>query len=288
MISTMALDVEATSGGAVTVAPTAAGGVEVTLPVRVEVARKEGASDAQNPKYLNVELFALPSTVKALDTVLGRTLVTTAFNQLAGARWTTTLNPVLALSHADVHALERVRAGRAAELELNLQLWIGGSHPAGAHTFKMTHRIAASDWADRLGEIGLFRAVHVTLPLSARTPVTTNALLQNELERAERQYRDADYSGCVATIRDVWDPIIKELNSVGSWDAIIDGGLPTEIANAVKTYAKDLRTLVNKGHHRGVTAPSGTALYQFTAQDAEFVMEAALAFLRYLGKLPRP
>jgi hypothetical protein len=44
--------------------------------------------------------------------------------------------------------------------------------------------------------------------------------------------------------------------------------------------------LLAEGHHRGVeSGAGGSPLYDFTEADAEFVLQSALVFLRYMERL---
>jgi len=190
------------------------------------------------------------------------------------------------LSRDQLLAVEQARNGRAADFAAKLAVAFRDGANAWTWEFDLSYRIPASDWVDVLSAQSLIKKLHVAIRLGPATDLSTNAHLRNEVTRAQRLYHTGDYSGCVAAVRDLWDPIVKEVEPSGRWDRLFESRLPSEVGALLKTYAAALRAIVNKGHHRGVTGPSGlAALYEFTQRDAEFVLETTLAFLRYIGRL---
>lgn len=280
-------EVDTTAGaGQPTLERLVGGGIALLLPVQVGVRRRHSSSENQAQDQ-TVELQLLPSQVRLFDQTAGRTVSSDVQGLSVADANQAGLIAVLEQSREQVHALEALRGGRALEIKMSAKLAVRTGSNATTVPTELTFRVAASDWIEMLGQLGIFRAVHVVLPLSERTDASTNDHIKNELNRASRLFREGDYSGCVAVIRDVWDPIVKELEPAGRWDAILDRSLPNELAGLLKSYAKELRSLVNKGHHRGIVTNGAPALYEFTAYDAELVLSSALSFLRYLGNLAR-
>ncbi len=240
---------------------------------------------------VNVEAQLLPSALRYGDKLVAYSNAGHArgasLNERAPYRISFTAD--IALDRNAVNALELARAGKAAEFLLDAQLLVREQgQVASTWMFQnLRYRVATSDWIEMLGNLGLFRSVLVEVPLSAKTDLTANTHILNELNRAERMFRDGDFSGCIVVLRDVWNPIVKELDATGRWDAILERSLPKEMAGLVSAYAAALRTLVNKGHHREVATENGSALYDFTAADAELLYQASVGFLRYLGLLAR-
>ena len=272
--------------GTPSLAATAAGGIVVQFRARVNVEAREGV---ESGAVVHAEFQALPSSVRLHDALLGVTLPGRLQSVLIGKGPTAAnLDFVLPLCREDIVALENLRAGHAAEFKTSF-LFSVRVDEGGTYEQPLEYRVAASDWIDLLASVGLFKTVTISLPLSDQTDPTTNNHIRNELNRATRLFRGGDYSGSVAVVRDAWDSILKEFDPSGKWDALLKNALPQEIFEVMSKYAEALRTIVNKGHHRSLTAPSGElALYEFTVADAEFVLQASLTFLRYLGRLPRP
>lgn len=272
-------------------AATLDGGIELTATAVVSLRRMQRQGSPTPPPHGDslVEVQALPSPLQFGAKLLSRSLV----GQLLGQRVDPperdfSLNVLLTwrLTSQELAAFESLRSGLPAEFDAIIKLAIRRQGSATTADFPVKYRIAASDWVDWLGRAGIGRALHLDLPLGSTTDVSTNVHLRDEVSRAMRLLAVGDYSGCVAVIRDLWDPIVKELSPDGRWDSILRATLPPEIQALTDAYAKSLRAIVNKAHHRGVAAPPGQPpLYEFTRRDAEFMVEAALTFLRYLGRL---
>jgi hypothetical protein len=263
------------------------GGIVATL--QVETVVMPGGDRPKDGGRIPIEVQGVPSVVKLGSEVVGSTCSTRVEATTIDSTWTPTLGAVLELAHDEVVAIESARAGRALELTLDFRMVVRTTGSAGTwHVDGLRYRVASSDWADQLGALGVFSVLHVEVPLSGSVDLTTHAHLRNELHRAERLFRDADYSACVAVLRDVWEPIVKELAPSGRWDPILDKALPREVASLMSNYAGALRALLNKGHHRGVVSEAGgSPLYDFTAADAELIYSATVGFLRFLGRLAR-
>jgi hypothetical protein len=277
-----------------TLAATIDGGVELTATAQVILQRPNRPPQPPRPPNWHslVEVQALPSPLRIGNQVIARSVTDQLHGQAVeedNRERHVYVSLLWRMSMPELLAFEATRAGKAAEFETTLKLAVRTYRNAQTADFPIKFRVAASDWADLLSQHGTTKVMHIDLPLGATTDLTTNAHLRNEINRAQRLYSTGDYSGCIGVVRDVWDPILKEMVPSGRWDAILKASLPPEIARLMDGYADALRTIVNKGHHRGISTPEGeAALYEFTQRDAEFVLEAALTFLRYLGRLARP
>jgi hypothetical protein len=274
--------------GALTADRTLGGSVVLRGAVDALCTLKDQPKDGQSVK---VEAQLLPSPLRYADKLVAYSNVghTRAVTLNDRAQNRMPFSAVVALDRDTVNALELARAGKAAEFFLDAQFIVReqGGTASSLPIQNLRYRVATSDWTEMLGNLGLFRSLLVEIPLSAKTDLTANTHLLHELHRAERLFRDGDYSGCVAVLRDVWDPLVKELDAAGRWDAILERSLPVDMASLMSAYAKALRTLVNKGHHREVASGNGSALYNFSAHDAELLYQASMGFLRYLGLLAR-
>lgn len=284
-LTTVMFDAEA---GAFTADRTLAGSLLLRLSVVAHFIPKDAPKEGQR---VGVEAQLLPSALKFGDQLIAYSLTGHVRGAVLSDRtpYRMLFSADVELDRDSVNALELARSGRPAEFIVDASFLVRerGEVASTLALPNLRYRVATSDWTEMLSKLGLFSALLVKIPLSPKTDLTANAHLLHELHRVERTFLNGDYSGCVAVLRDVWDPIVKELDASGRWDAILDRTLPNEMSALVNAYAKALRSLVNKGHHREVATGNGSALYAFTAHDAEFLYQASLGFLRYLGMLAR-
>ncbi len=270
------------SAGTPTISQVIGRGLVLGLPVQVD-ARKYGRTEQSSKVRISIR----PSELKLYEKLVGLTLPDQTHGMEITSTNTTQLFPRIQISGDALLELEAARAGRAAEFTLAARLVVQGERGDQIPEEGIKFRVAASDWTDMLTRVGLFSSLIVEVPLSGSLDPTTNGHLQGELRRAERLYQQGDFTSAVATLRDVWDPVVKELDPSGKWDTIFDKKLPTQMASEMKDYATRLRAIINKGHHRQEKAASGVTLYDFSAADAEFAYQTMMSFLRYLGKLAR-
>lgn len=274
--------------GVLSASRTLSGSIVLRCQVVAVVTRKEAPKDGQR---VNVEAQLLPSALTYGDKLV-------AYSNTGHARgvslddrtpYRIQFSADIELDRNALNAVELARAGKAPDFLLDAQFVVReqGGVASTIGVPQLRYRVATSDWTEMLGNLGLFRSAIIEIPLSDKTDLTANTYILNELNRAERTFRNGDFSECVAVLRGVWDSIVKELDATGRWDAILERSLPNEMAALTSAYAKSLRALVNKGHHREVTSANGSALYNFTAHDAEFLYQASVGFLRYLGLLAR-
>jgi hypothetical protein len=264
----------------------AGGGLELRVKASLAVTYQPN-NPGSDPKTTWVEAQPLSSEASLAGVFIGYTLVGGSHTtQVDTSQENMSLDVACILTREQVLQVEHARQGRALEFTTKLQVLVRSREQGQTWPFDLKWRIAASDWLEMLAQIGFFRTIQVVLPFPAETLPTKNALLLSELQKVEQLVRSGNHSSAIAVMRDVWDPLMKEYVPDGRWDPIIAKALPATMASAVSDYATRLRALVNKGHHRGAESPSGgSGLYDFTEADAEFVLQTALVFLRYMGRL---
>lgn len=287
----LSIEISSTTSQSPHLQSTLDGGLLLTMWVRAEVQRTDSYNVKDPPPEKQIVLQALPSSLSIADQLLCWSQTGHVFGvSIDGMRRRAEQSLPLkwALSREHLYAIETARKGRAAEFSSKHAFACQDGPKAWTWEFDLRFRVPASDWADLLTAQGVARSLHVAIPLGPNTDLSTNAHLRTEFDRARRLYETGDYSGSVASVRDVWALVIKEYDPIGRWDALFEKNLPLEVSGAMKGYAAALRAVVNLGHHRGVTADGGQpALYQFTQRDAEFVLQSAAALFRYFGRLAR-
>ena len=176
-------------------------------------------------------------------------------------------------------ALEELRG--ASDLAFDLLVIgavIGGQDDGQQIQDRVQVTVPRSQWIDTLGRAGARDIMLLEVPLPLASPSGDSDDVRTALVKAEGQFRDGDYSGCIASCRTV----IQEAGQRGHREANWAGPAMDRLGNGRTKMTKSeresalwavLRHYTHLAHH-GAGEGGGP---DFTRADAQFVLRLTVA-----------